>query len=71
MAGSSGASESSIQSAVFQIEMGRGNRIVGWLAVVLLAAIHALLYVHWQYHGFNKREAIDMAQLARNMARGE
>jgi len=71
MAGSTGTSESSIQSAVFQIEMGRGKRIIQWVLLVLLSAVLALLYTFWQFHGFNKRETMDMAQLARNVARGQ
>jgi len=71
MAGSTGTSESSIQSAVFQIEMGRGKRVIQWVLLVLLAAALALLYTFWQFRGFNKRESMDMAQLARNIARGQ
>jgi len=47
MAGSTGTSESSIQSAVFQIEMGRGKRIIQWVLLVLLSAVLALLYTFW------------------------
>ena len=68
-----GAPESSVQSAVFQIEMGRGKKVIQWVLLCLLAATVSLIYTaRDQFRsGLNKREAIDMAQLARNIARGE
>ena len=67
-----GAPESSVQSAVFQIEMGRGKKVIQWVLLCLLAATVSLIYTAGQFRsGLNKREAIDMAQLARNIARGE
>jgi 4-amino-4-deoxy-L-arabinose transferase-like glycosyltransferase len=71
MAGSAGGSETSIQSAVFQIEMGRGKRIIQWVLLVLLAAALGLIYTAGQFRGLDKRESMDMAQLGRNLARGE
>ena len=71
MARPTGAPESSVQSAVFQIEMGRGKRVIQWVLLVLLAAVLSLIYTAGQFRGLNKRESLDMAQLARNIARGE
>jgi hypothetical protein len=71
MAGTTGSSESSIQSAVFQLEMGRGKRVIQWVLLVLLAAALSLIYTAGQFRGLNKRESMDMAQLARNIAHGQ
>jgi 4-amino-4-deoxy-L-arabinose transferase-like glycosyltransferase len=51
--------------------MGRGKRIIQWVLLVLLAAVLALLYTFWEFRGFDKRESMDMAQLARNVAAGQ
>ena len=72
MARPTGAPETSVQSAVFQIEMGRGKKVIQWAALVLLAAVLSPIYTASQFrNGLGKRESIDMAQLARNIARGE
>ena len=72
MARQTGAPETSVQSAVFQIEMGRGKKVIQWAALVLLAAVLSPIYTASQFrNGLGKRESIDMAQLARNIARGE
>ena len=72
MARQTGAPETSFQSAVFQIEMGRGKKVIQWAALVLLAAVLSPIYTASQFrNGLGKRESIDMAQLARNIARGE
>lgn len=65
------ATEDKVQSAVFQIELGRGKRIAQVILIALLAVTLGLLYTAGQFRGLEKREAIDMAQLARNIARGE
>jgi hypothetical protein len=62
------APETTIQTAVFQIEIGRGRKIMHWLLLILLAAALGLVYTAGQFRGLNKRESIDMAQLARNIA---
>jgi 4-amino-4-deoxy-L-arabinose transferase-like glycosyltransferase len=63
--------ETKIQSAVFQIELGRGKKVLQWVLIVLLAVALSLVYSAGQFRGLEKREAMDMAQLARNIARGE
>jgi 4-amino-4-deoxy-L-arabinose transferase-like glycosyltransferase len=71
MAQTGGVPESTIQTALFQIEMGRGKKVIQWVLLVLLAATLSLIYTAGQFHGLNKRESMEMAQLARNIARGE
>ncbi len=71
MAASGKSAEHSIQSAVWHIELGRGKKVLQWIAVVLLAVVLAIWYAAGQFKGLEKREAMDMAQLARNIARGE
>jgi len=52
--------------------MGRGKKVIQWAALILLAAVLSPIYTASQFrNGLGKREAIDMAQLARNIARGE
>jgi len=63
--------ETSVQTAVFQIEMGAGRKIIQWGLLILLAAAMSLIYTAGQFRGLNKRESIDMAQLARNLAQHE
>ena len=65
------ATEDTIQSAVFHIELGRGKRVLQWVLVVLAAIALSLVYTAGQFRGLERREAMDMAQLARNVARGK
>jgi 4-amino-4-deoxy-L-arabinose transferase-like glycosyltransferase len=65
------ADESSVQSAVFNIELGRGKRVLQWLLVVLVAIALSLVYTAGQFRGLDRREAMDMAQLARNISQGK
>jgi 4-amino-4-deoxy-L-arabinose transferase-like glycosyltransferase len=65
------ADENTVQQAVFQVELGRGRRVVQWLLVGLVAVVLAVLYTASEFRGLEKAEAMDMAQLARNIARGE
>jgi 4-amino-4-deoxy-L-arabinose transferase-like glycosyltransferase len=65
------APEATIQTAVFQIEIGRGRKIMYWALLVLLAAALSLVYTAGQFRGLDKRESMDMAQLARNIAHGQ
>jgi 4-amino-4-deoxy-L-arabinose transferase-like glycosyltransferase len=63
--------ETSVQSAVYAIELGRGKRIVQWSLIVVLAIVLGMVYTATEFNWMVKREALDMAQLARNIARGE
>ena len=46
-------------------------RVVQWVAAVLAAALLSLTYTASQFRGLEKREAMDQAQLARHLARGD
>ena len=65
------ASEQSLQTAVWHLELGRGKVVLQWALVVLVAIALSLVYTANQFRGLEKREAMDAAQLARNLARGE
>ncbi len=65
------ATEQTVQTALFNIELGRGKTVLQWVVVVLAALTLSLIYTASQFRGLDKREAMDMAQLARNIARGE
>jgi hypothetical protein len=65
------ASENTIQTAVWQIELGRGRIAVYWVLAVLFALGLALVFTASEFRGLDKREAMDQAQLARNLARGQ
>jgi len=71
MARPSRVTESSVQAAVWHLEIGHGKRILQWTAVVFLALVWGLVYTGTQFNWLEKREAMDMAQLARNIARGQ
>jgi 4-amino-4-deoxy-L-arabinose transferase-like glycosyltransferase len=65
------ATEQLLQGAVWNVEVGRGKTILQWVVVVAAAAVLSLVYTSIQFKGLEKREAMDMAQLARNIARGQ
>jgi 4-amino-4-deoxy-L-arabinose transferase-like glycosyltransferase len=64
------APETAIQTAVYQIEVGPGRKIMYGILLLLLAGAVSLIYTSQQFRGFNKRESMDMAQVARNIAQG-
>jgi hypothetical protein len=63
--------DQTVQNAVFQIELGRGKVVLWWICAVLSAIALALWYTASEFRGLEKREAQDLAQLARHLARGE
>ena len=63
--------ETNVQTTVYQIEIGAGNKIIRWGLLILLAGAMSLIYTAGQFRGLNKRESMDMAQLARNVAHHE
>jgi 4-amino-4-deoxy-L-arabinose transferase-like glycosyltransferase len=71
MASTGKSAEQTIQTAVFHMELGRGKKILQWSLVVLLAVGLGVVYTAGQFRGLQKSEAMDMAQLARNIARGQ
>ncbi len=70
MSGPGKLTESAIQAAVWHVELGRGKIVVYWILLVLLALSLSLVYTASEFRGLEKREAMDQAQLARNLATG-
>jgi hypothetical protein len=66
-----GVADVKVQSAVWNIELGRGRLAILWVATALAAVTLALLYTALEFRGLEKRESLDMAQLARNISRGQ
>jgi 4-amino-4-deoxy-L-arabinose transferase-like glycosyltransferase len=60
-----------VQRAVWALDLGAGKKFILWGAAVLLAVTLSLLYTSDQFRGLERGEAMDMAQLARNIARGQ
>jgi len=60
-----------IQKAIWAIDLGAGRCFILWGGAVLLAVALSLLYTSDQFRGLERGEAMDMAQLARNIARGQ
>jgi 4-amino-4-deoxy-L-arabinose transferase-like glycosyltransferase len=59
-----------VQGGVWSVELGRGKRVILWVLMGLLAVALSLVYTANQFRGLEKREAMDMAQLARNISEG-
>ncbi len=60
-----------IQAAIHTLEVGRGARVLSALVILLLFTTLAMLYDTRAYHGFNSPEAMDAAQVARNVSEGK
>jgi hypothetical protein len=60
-----------IQEAIWELDQGIGRRVLLWCMAVLVAVAVGLWYTGNQFHGFQHREAMESAQLARNLSRGE
>src|ERR1041385_1159750 len=66
-----GVSESGVQSVLHSMELGAwALYIKGFLFVLLICAL-GLIYLIEQFRGLELPEAMDQAQVARNVARGE
>lgn len=59
-----------LQAAIHQLEVGFGGRIIRWLLIGLVPLAMTVLYDTRAYHNFNSPEAMDAAQLARNLSEG-
>ena len=65
-----------LQGFIHALEQGRYRVIVQWALVVVIAVVLGLSYLGliaflpWQFRGFASAEAIDQAQVARELARG-
>lgn len=67
---SGGASETSVQNFIHAIEQGR---FAGLMRIILLCVgvfAVALAYLGWNFTGFSAPEAMDQAQIAREISRG-
>ena len=65
-----GSTETRLQSFIHAIEQGR---FAAWLRGVVIAVVIigvALIYLGWRFRGFAIPEAMDQAQIAREVARG-
>ena len=60
-----------LQSAIHTLEVGRGARVLSALVMLLLFTALAMLYDTRAYHSFNSPEAMDAAQVARNISEGK
>src|SRR5579859_898324 len=59
-----------IQQAIHSMEVGMGRRVIWGFLVLMLIIGFAVVYDLRDYHGFNAPEAMDAAQLGRNLAQG-
>jgi hypothetical protein len=62
---------SSVQDLVYNIDVGVGLRLVQFGLYSLFVVIIILIYTATQFRAFNEPEAMEYAQLARNMSRSE
>ena len=65
-----GSTETRVQSFIHALEQGR---FAAWLRGVVVAMVIigvALIYLGWRFRGFDVPEAMDQAQVAREIARG-
>ena len=60
-----------IQSAIHTLEVGRGARVLSALVILLVFGGLGVLYDTRAYHSFNSPEAMDAAQVARNISEGK
>src|SRR5882672_12301358 len=59
-----------IQAVIHKLEVGGGKRMV-WIVAALVALVGlTVLYDTRAYHSFNSPEAMDAAQVARNLSEG-
>jgi len=60
-----------VQSAIHTLEVGRGAQVISALAILAIFTALAVLFDVRAYHGFNSPEAMDAAQVARNLSEGK
>src|SRR5665213_3677202 len=59
-----------IQTLIHKLEVGGGARFLKYFALAVAVLSLAVLYDLCAYHSFNSPEAMDAAQLARNLSEG-
>ena len=70
MAGTTGSTETRLQSFIHAIEQGRFALVLrGFIFAVVIIAI-ALVFLGWRFRGFSSPDAMDQAQVAREISRG-
>lgn len=60
-----------LQEIIHKLELGEGARVIRWVTVILAIAAIAVAYDLRESHCFSNPESIEMAQLARNISRGQ
>lgn len=60
-----------IQDFIHKLEEGQGVRVVRWIALILCLAALTAVYDIREFKNFSSQEAMDMAQLGRNIAEGK
>ncbi|MCC6356132.1 MAG: hypothetical protein IT577_19765 [Verrucomicrobiae bacterium] len=60
-----------VQDAIFSLEAGRGKRVMQWVSVGIVIMALVLVHMASQFRGLRHERAMDQAQLARNIARGD
>jgi hypothetical protein len=59
-----------IQDLIFNLEEGKGQKVLRNFGIGLLALLLILVYLLGQFRGLRDAESMDAAQLARNLAQG-
>lgn len=67
---SGGASETSVQNFIHALEQGRFARLMQIILLCVGIFAVALAYLGWNFSGFSAPEAMDQAQVAREISRG-
>ena len=70
MPSSSGSSESNLQSFIHALEQGRFAGVIRIIAAAAVVLAIAFAYLGLRFRGFAAPEAMDQAQIAREVARG-
>ena len=60
-----------LQEWIYRLEVGQGVRVVRWVLAILALLTLTAVYDWREYRNFSTAEAMDVAQLARNIAEGE
>jgi hypothetical protein len=60
----------SLQDLIYKLEEGGGNRVIRIAFISLAAVMLAVGYNAWVYKNFATQEAMDMAQVGRNLSEG-
>ncbi len=70
MAAPRSSAENSLQSFIHSLEQGRLVPFVRTIIIVVVLLAVSLAYLGWKFRGFSQAEAMDQAQVARQLAHG-